>query len=324
MNLCYSEIVQGDRLTASPFEVFYQFSSNGKTLRRDPVTNSVSGFPEQKLAEGVAGFFFIPQSGMAKRKTLSKKIRFEVFKRDSFTCQYCGRSAPDVILHADHIQPVSKDGEDDILNLVTSCFDCNSGKSDRELSDASVIHKQKAQLDELNERREQLEMMIGWREGLHELKDLEIEAACDEWRRVTETYYLNDHGIANLKKLVRKFGLTNVLDAMQKSAKYLQPDADGKYTAESVDLAFKKVGGICQIGSLPEWKQQIYHIRNIARNRMYWGCSASSAAYLLELFEKAYHLGADVDKLRALAGEGLNFTPLCAELEAFIKERSGK
>lgn len=30
---------------------------------------------------------------MAKRKSLSKKIRFEVFKRDSFTCQYCGRKA---------------------------------------------------------------------------------------------------------------------------------------------------------------------------------------------------------------------------------------
>jgi len=31
----------------------------------------------------------------AKRKSLSKKVRFEVFKRDSFQCQYCGASAPD-------------------------------------------------------------------------------------------------------------------------------------------------------------------------------------------------------------------------------------
>jgi 5-methylcytosine-specific restriction endonuclease McrA len=29
------------------------------------------------------------------RKALSKKLRFEVFKRDNFTCQYCGRAAPD-------------------------------------------------------------------------------------------------------------------------------------------------------------------------------------------------------------------------------------
>lgn len=44
---------------------------------------------------------------MAERKTISKKTRFEVFKRDSFTCQYCGRTAPDVILEIDHINPVN-------------------------------------------------------------------------------------------------------------------------------------------------------------------------------------------------------------------------
>lgn len=62
------------------------------------------------------------------RKGLSKKIRFEVFKRDQFTCQYCGKKAPDVILHVDHIQPVSKGGTNDLLNLITSCQDCNLGK----------------------------------------------------------------------------------------------------------------------------------------------------------------------------------------------------
>lgn len=44
-----------------------------------------------------------------KRKSLSKKTRFEVFKRDSFTCQYCGRSAPEVVLQVDHIKPVAKE-----------------------------------------------------------------------------------------------------------------------------------------------------------------------------------------------------------------------
>ena len=43
---------------------------------------------------------------MAKRKGISKKTRFDVFKRDSFTCQYCGKSAPDVVLQVDHINPV--------------------------------------------------------------------------------------------------------------------------------------------------------------------------------------------------------------------------
>ncbi len=65
---------------------------------------------------------------MAKRECVSKKIRFEVFKRDLFTCQYCGKKAPAVILEIDHIKPVSKDGTNDIENLVSACFDCNRGK----------------------------------------------------------------------------------------------------------------------------------------------------------------------------------------------------
>lgn len=68
---------------------------------------------------------------MTKRQPISKALRFEVFKRDKFTCQYCGRSAPDVNLQIDHIHPVAKGGDNDILNLITSCADCNSGKRDR-------------------------------------------------------------------------------------------------------------------------------------------------------------------------------------------------
>lgn len=112
---------------------------------------------------------------MTERKALLKKIRFEVFKRDSFTCQYCGRAAPDVLLEVDHIKPVSKDGDNDITNLITSCFDCNHGKSDRELSDDAVVLKRKAQLDKLQERREQIEMMMEWRGSLDNIQSLELE-----------------------------------------------------------------------------------------------------------------------------------------------------
>ncbi|EPB3353881.1 HNH endonuclease [Escherichia coli] len=105
------------------------------------------------------------------RSGITKKIRFEVFKRDGFKCQYCGSSAPDVILHVDHINPVSKGGDNDMMNLITSCDSCNGGKSDKLLSDNSIMEKQRQQLHELNTKREQLEMMIKWRDGLKSLKD---------------------------------------------------------------------------------------------------------------------------------------------------------
>lgn len=59
---------------------------------------------------------------------VSKRLRFEVFKRDDHTCQYCGRSAPEVVLQVDHIQPTSLGGENKPANLITACRDCNAGK----------------------------------------------------------------------------------------------------------------------------------------------------------------------------------------------------
>ena len=44
---------------------------------------------------------------MPPRKILSKNMRFEVFKRDKFTCQYCGKKAPDVILNVVRIKDIA-------------------------------------------------------------------------------------------------------------------------------------------------------------------------------------------------------------------------
>lgn len=67
---------------------------------------------------------------------ISKSLRFDVFRRDKFTCQYCGRTPPDVVLEIDHITPVSQGGDDEPSNLVTSCYDCNRGKGAKILETA--------------------------------------------------------------------------------------------------------------------------------------------------------------------------------------------
>ena len=73
---------------------------------------------------------------MVKRKSIGTKKRFDVFARDSYTCQYCGRNPPEVMLHVDHIIPVVKGGTDDMENLRTSCSQCNLGKG---VSDAIKV-----------------------------------------------------------------------------------------------------------------------------------------------------------------------------------------
>lgn len=79
-----------------------------------------------------------PASKRTRRKSTGKKLRFEVFKRDFFTCQYCGAQPPDVVLVADHIDPVARGGETSIDNLITACEACNQGKSDRPLTDRVI------------------------------------------------------------------------------------------------------------------------------------------------------------------------------------------
>jgi 5-methylcytosine-specific restriction endonuclease McrA len=65
------------------------------------------------------------------RKPIGKKLRFEIFTRDGFTCRYCGRQSDIVPLHIDHVMPVCQGGTNDPENLVTSCSDCNLGKGGR-------------------------------------------------------------------------------------------------------------------------------------------------------------------------------------------------
>lgn len=65
---------------------------------------------------------------MKKRASLSKRLRFEIFKRDGFKCLYCGATPVQTTLRVDHVKPVAEGGADDPANLVTSCFDCNAGK----------------------------------------------------------------------------------------------------------------------------------------------------------------------------------------------------
>ena len=79
--------------------------------------------------------FYLSKERLAKkprRISISKQLRFEVLQRDNFTCQYCGRKADEGIkLHVDHRMPVSAGGKTEFNNLVTSCQDCNLGKSDK-------------------------------------------------------------------------------------------------------------------------------------------------------------------------------------------------
>jgi 5-methylcytosine-specific restriction endonuclease McrA len=57
--------------------------------------------------------------------------RENVYIRDNFTCQYCGKPHPTKVLTLDHVVPASKQGPKNWTNVVTACRDCNQRKANR-------------------------------------------------------------------------------------------------------------------------------------------------------------------------------------------------
>lgn len=69
---------------------------------------------------------------------VSKRLRYEILRRDNHACRYCGGVAPDAVLTVDHVVPSALGGSDDPSNLVAACRDCNAGKSSAS-ADASLV-----------------------------------------------------------------------------------------------------------------------------------------------------------------------------------------
>lgn len=69
---------------------------------------------------------------------ISKRLRFEILRRDGFCCRYCGASAENTRLVVDHVLPESLGGKTDPSNLVAACHDCNAGKASTHPDDQVV------------------------------------------------------------------------------------------------------------------------------------------------------------------------------------------
>lgn len=197
---------------------------------------------------------------MAKREPITKKMRFEVFKRDKFTCQYCGRMAPDVILEVDHIKPVAAGGKTEMINLVTSCRDCNRGKGKRELSDDTAVKKQQNQLKELAEKSEQLEMLVNWKDELLSTDEKKVDIVCDY---IESTYggTVLDSGRAKIRIYLKQYSVEEVISAFDEA--YLRTRGDCRLTLDLVP----KCAYYARHPIAPD-VQQILYLRKILFNRL--------------------------------------------------------
>lgn len=64
--------------------------------------------------------------------------RSNLFKRDKYTCQYCGKRKPIIDLSTDHIMPKSRGGKTNWDNCCVSCYACNQRKRNRTPEEAGL------------------------------------------------------------------------------------------------------------------------------------------------------------------------------------------
>ena len=167
---------------------------------------------------------------------ISKKIRFEVFKRDGFACAYCGKTPPTIILEVDHIDPKSKDGTDDINNLITACFDCNRGKKDIPLN--KIPSKIQENIEVLQEQEEQIKAYRKFIRKIQTRQSRDYEKINSIYNEKFQGWSLSESfKIGSLKTFLSKLPLHEVEEAMIIAA--------NKFTKAGKDKVIPYFCGIC-------------------------------------------------------------------------------
>lgn len=150
------------------------------------------------------------------------------------------------------------------------------------------------QLEELSERREQLEMMVLWREGLEAITEDAASATVDQINKVIGGHgVLNESGRRDVQQWLRKFSLMELMTAIDEAA--------SKRVIESIDDATAFISLIPKIATMNRKPatRRLYYIRGIVRR---------------PLMREALEAGADLEWIEELAKSACNWTEFKQEL----------
>ena len=166
------------------------------------------------------------------RKPISTRARFEIFKRDGFVCQYCGRHPPEVVLEVDHVKAVSRGGQNEDYNLLTSCFDCNRGKAAGTLVAAPVDLGERAAL-----LKEKLAQVAAYDRLLKKEKAQQQSAVDEVYAIFAENFdgwQLTSSAARSIRTFLKSLSQEEVSDAMHMACLRVPRD-----------MAFRYFCGIC-------------------------------------------------------------------------------
>jgi len=126
----HADIVVNDRgqFATFDFEGWKRFSANG------------SG---EELVRAVSFEIGIPRIIVLRlyARVPVREVKFtrkNIYERDGYRCQYCGKTFSAKGLNIDHVVPVRRGGKTTWENVVCSCLACNTRKGSRTLRQAGM------------------------------------------------------------------------------------------------------------------------------------------------------------------------------------------
>jgi hypothetical protein len=256
------------------------------------------------------------------RETIRKSVRFAVFKRDSFTCQYCGQKAPDVVLEIDHITPVARGGDNSLLNLVTACRPCNAGKSDKALSDSSAVEKARRQADDSQERLRQIQMIADWHASLIDIDTKAVERLESLWFQsvnAEEGTYLVEAARDEMRSVIKRYGFDVACQGVvQAAARYSR-----KSTSLDQDMArseaFWSIAKICSVLKADRndpGVARLFYIRGILRKRLQYMHEGAC----ISLLKQAREYGVCIDWMEELSKSVSSWTQYRNAIDEVVRQ----
>ena len=144
-----------------------------------------------------------------------------------------------------------------------------------------------------------------------------IHEVADYWEELVKPFGLNEVGRNELGKLLEKYGLPIILDAMKVGVNKHVQIKDGQPTEVSVNLAWRYIARVASVKvgdhDNPHLKD-IFYIRGILKNRLHY-CNEQRARLLLE---EAVEAGADIESLKKIARNTRNWTMWQQEMQELI------
>ena len=214
---------------------------------------------------------------------MTKRLRFLIFERDDFTCQYCGRKPPEVILEIDHKIPRDQKGKDEEPNLITSCRDCNRGKRNY-----LVVKPSKEVIILEEEREKQRKALERFYKKEKTRINREIKLIKNYWDTST-SYSFSEHGEKSIEKFLKTFLVEEIKKAISIATIKLQPK-----TQPEAEQKFKYMCGI-----LHNWKKE-KECPGILQIIRYWETRKRGSGYYKENILKEALLKYPIEKIKEM------------------------